>query len=67
VPSDGQALCSGHNKNQGAMRPPWWYLLSLERRRRSYFPPRADVRVFATMSDADRQARASALERKSRP
>jgi hypothetical protein len=63
VPSNGQALCRGHNKHKGAMRPPWWYLLSLEHRRRSYFPPGTDVRVLATFSDADRQARASAPER----
>jgi hypothetical protein len=39
VPCNGQALCRGHNKHKGAMRPPWRYLLSLEHRRRSYFPP----------------------------
>ena len=64
VPSNGQALCRGHNKHKGAMRPPWWYLLSLEHRRRSYFPAGADVRVFATMSDPELQARAAALEKK---
>lgn len=58
VPSNGQALCRGHNKHKGAMRPPWWYLLTLEHRRRSYFPPGTDVRVSATLSDADREARA---------
>ena len=57
VPNNGQALCSGHNRNKGAMRPPWWYVLSLERRRRSYFPPGADVRVSALMGDSDREAR----------
>lgn len=64
VPSNGQALCRGHNKSKGAMRPPWWYLLSLERWRRSYFPPGADVQVLATMSDSDIQARTAALEKK---
>jgi len=64
IPSNGQALCRGHNKHKGAMRPPWWYVLSLERRRHSYFPPGADVRVFATMSESDIQSRAAALERK---
>lgn len=49
----------GHNRHKGAMRPPWWYLLSLERRRHSYFPPGADVRVFATMSESDIEARAT--------
>ena len=57
VESNGQALCRGHNRSKGAMRPPWWYVLGLERRRRSYFPAGADVRVFAVMSDDDRAAR----------
>lgn len=50
---NGQALCNGHNRSKGAMRPPWWYVLSLERRRRSYFPPDADVRVLARVSNAE--------------
>lgn len=45
VPANGQALCRGHNSRKGAMRPPWWYVLSLEHRRRRYFPPGAEVRV----------------------
>ncbi|MBA3020730.1 HNH endonuclease [Propionicimonas sp.] len=53
TPSNGQALCSGHNRSKGAMRPPWWYLLALEHRRRSYFPPDADVRVQARMRNAE--------------
>jgi hypothetical protein len=53
TPSNGQALCGGHNRRKGAMRPPWWYVLSLERRRRSYFPPDGDVRVNAQMSNAE--------------
>jgi hypothetical protein len=53
TPSNGQALCKGHNRNKGAMRPAWWYTLSLERRRRSYFPPEADVRVNAKASKAE--------------
>jgi hypothetical protein len=40
------------------MRPPWWYVLSLERRRRSYFPEGVDVRVSAVMSAADLAAHA---------
>lgn len=55
--SNGQALCRGHNRHKGSMTPPWWYLLSLERRRRSYFPPEADVRVNATMTAEDRSVR----------
>lgn len=57
IPSNGQALCRGHNRNKAAMWPPWWYVLSLERRRRSYFPSGADVRVSTRMTDADRAAR----------
>lgn len=52
TPSNGQALCKSHNRSKGAMRPPWWYVLSLEHRRRSYFPPDADIRVNAKMSNA---------------
>ena len=58
--SNGQALCRGHNRRKGAWKPPWWYLLSLEHRRRSYFPPGTEVRVTASMSAADRDARATA-------
>jgi hypothetical protein len=57
VESNGQALCRGHNRSKGAMTPPWWYVLGLERRRRDYFPAGADVRVFATMRAEDRAAR----------
>jgi HNH endonuclease len=57
-PRNGQALCSGHNRHKAAMQPPWWYLLSLENRRRSYFPPGEDVRVSAAMSVAELTSRA---------
>ena len=50
---NGQALCKAHNRSKGASTPPWWYVLGLERRRRSYFPVDADVRVLAVMSDVD--------------
>lgn len=53
LPSNGQALCTSHNRRKGAMRPAWWYVLSLERRRRSYFPPSADLRVTARARNAD--------------
>lgn len=53
IVSNGQALCRGHNRNKGAMKPAWWYLLSLERRRRTYFPPGVDVRVTASMTPDD--------------
>lgn len=50
MPGNGQALCRGHNRRKAAMRPPWWYVLSLEHRRRSYFPSDADVRVSGKAS-----------------
>lgn len=50
MPGNGQALCRGHNRRKAAMRPPWWYVLSLEHRRRSYFPTDADVRVSGKAS-----------------
>ncbi len=53
TPGNAQALCSGHNRRKGAWRPPWWYVLSLERRRRSYFPPDADVRVLARVPNSE--------------
>ena len=45
IPANGQALCRGHNRSKGAMRPSWWYVLSLEHRRRRYFPSGLEVRV----------------------
>jgi hypothetical protein len=66
VVSNGQALCAGHNRSKGAMTPPWWYVLSLERRRRSYFPQGADVRVFAVMSNEEAAARTATSGARSR-
>lgn len=57
VSSNAQALCKAHNRSKGARSPRWWEVLGLERRRRSYFPVSADVRVRAVMSDLDRLAR----------
>ncbi|WP_156155765.1 HNH endonuclease [Demequina phytophila] len=57
VVSNGQALCAGHNRRKANMTPPWWYVLALEKRRRTYFPQGASVRVQATMTDADHAAR----------
>jgi hypothetical protein len=57
VVSNGQALCRRHNRSKSSMTPPWWYVLTLERRRRGYFPVGADVRVQAGMSKADRSSR----------
>ncbi len=67
IVSNGQALCSGHNRSKAAMRPAWWYLLSLERRRRTYFPPDADVKVSASMSAADLEARGQVNQRRATP
>jgi hypothetical protein len=57
VVRNGQALCHGHNSRKGSMTPAWWYILTLERRRRSYFPEGSDVRVFAVMTAGDMEAR----------
>ena len=53
VQSNAQALCKSHNRIKGALTPPWWYIVMLEKRRRTYFPTGADVRVFARYSRAD--------------
>lgn len=57
VESNGQALCRPHNRSKGRKVPAWWYVLLLERRRRTYFPAGVDVRVLARMSAEDRAAR----------
>lgn len=59
IVSNGQALCTHHNRSKSSWSPAWWYIASLERRRRTYFPTGEDVRVFAVMSDVDRAARAA--------
>lgn len=56
VASNGQAL-RAHNRHKGNFRPPWWYVLGLERRRRSYFPVGASVRVSAASSTQARPRR----------
>lgn len=66
VLSNGQALCSAHNRRKSNMRPPWWYVRALERRRAAYFPAGADLRVMARMNDVDRAARAAWVERRTR-
>lgn len=58
--SNGQALCAHHNRSKGNRTPAWWYVLSLERRRRSYVPDGADIQVRGSLSQAER-------ERRSRP
>lgn len=59
VVSNGQALCAHLNRSKASRTPAWWYVLSLERRRRSYFPADADVRVRGSMTAADRATRTS--------
>lgn len=53
VVSNGQALCRKHNRSKSNLAPPWWYVLTLERRRRGYFPGGFDVRVSGAMSPED--------------
>jgi hypothetical protein len=55
--SNGQALCRDHNRRKSNLRPPWWYVLALERRRAGYFPPGVDIRVHGRMSGGERAAR----------
>lgn len=64
VVSNAQALCRDHNRRKRDMTPPWWYVLSLERRRRAYFPSGVDVRVVARVSEAERRARAEWLDKR---
>jgi hypothetical protein len=64
VVSNGQALCKLHNRSKSNFTPPWWYVLSLERRRRKYYPVGANFRVSAAMSTADKAARAEWATRK---
>ena len=64
VVSNGQALCRTHNQRKSNLRPPWWYVLSLERRRASYVPLGSDVRVVARMTPNDMAARAAWSDRR---
>lgn len=66
VPSNGQALCRDCNRSKSNVRPAWWYIIGLERRRRSYFPQGRDVRVSAAMTAADRALRAPVSRRGAR-
>jgi len=66
VVSNGQALCRRHNQGKSNVRPPWWYVRALERRRASYFPSGATVHVVARMNADDRAARALPSRRKPR-
>lgn len=55
--SNGQALCRSHNASKGALTPPWWLILGLERRRAGYVPPGTSVRVSARMTERERALR----------
>jgi hypothetical protein len=67
VVSNGQALCRNHNRRKSNLRPPWWYVLSLERRRAGYAPSGVKLRVLAARMDADeRAARAAWVDRRTR-
>lgn len=57
VVSNGQALCRNHNRRKSNLTPPWWYVLSLERRRRTYVPTGYPIRVSASMTAPDRALR----------
>ncbi|WP_350339695.1 MULTISPECIES: HNH endonuclease [Nocardioides] len=57
--SNGQALCRVHNRRKSNLRPPWWYVLSLERRRANYVPSGTETRVLARMNAEERAARQS--------
>lgn len=59
VVTNGQALCRHHNRAKSNWSPAWWYIASLERRRRRYFPAGVDVKVFARMTETDRAARSA--------
>ena len=64
IVSNGAALCRDCNRTKSNKTPPWWLVVSLERRRRAYYPAGTSVRVSAAMTDADRAVRAAAAERR---
>jgi hypothetical protein len=66
VVSNGQALCRAHNRRKSNLRPPWWYVLALERRRAAYVPAGVAFRVHARMNAHERSARAAWMDRRSR-
>ena len=57
VTSNGQALCSRHNRRKADRTPAWWYVWALERRRRRLCPPGMPIRVVARMTPADESLR----------
>lgn len=64
IVSNGQALCRDCNRSKSNRTPPWWLVVSLERRRRGYYPSGTNVRVSTAMTEADRAARTAATERR---
>jgi hypothetical protein len=66
VVSNGQALCRTHNRRKSNLRPPWWYVVSLERRRCTYAGSGIDFRVLGRMNSEDRSVRAVWADRRSR-
>ena len=48
--SNGQALCRNHNRRKSNLRPPWWYVVSLENRRAAYVGPGVESRVLGRMN-----------------
>lgn len=56
VLANGQALCAHHNRAKADRTPAWWYVLALERRRRSY-PSGVPARVSGRMTPAERSLR----------
>lgn len=66
VVSNGQALCRDHNRRKSNLRPPWWYVLALERRRKAYYPPGTGARVLARMNAEERSAREEWINRRGR-
>lgn len=66
VVGNGQALCRTHNRRKSNLRPPWWYVVSLERRRRAYFPPGAETRVSGRLSADELAARRAWRDRRRR-
>ena len=61
--SNGQALCKPCNRRKGSMTPSVWYIKALEKRRKQYFPPGRDVRVFAYLSEEEAKLRPEIMRR----
>jgi hypothetical protein len=66
VVSNGQALCRTHNRRKSILRPPWWYVISVERRRAAYVEPAVELRVLGRMNTDERSARAVWMDGRNR-